>query len=93
MSEQLFYLEDNILDVVDDYLEILNEEYKGIIDNKNITKQEIVKNIDITKHLKCDVTPGTPFFDIVSICEDDSNTIAIECHCCGRTIYSLSTVK
>lgn len=93
MSEQLFYLEDKISDIIDDYLEILKNEYNGILDDKHLTKEKILKSIDISKHLKCDVPSGIPFFEIVSICDEDTNSLAIECHCCNEAIYTISTVK
>ena len=90
MSEQLFYLEDKISDIVDDYLEVLNEEFKEEVQKKNLTKESIIKDIDASKHLKCSVQKGIPFFDIAETVDGKTETLAIECHCCNNVLYEVS---
>lgn len=87
MSEQLFYLEDKVSDIVDDFIEILKEEYKE--ETKNLTKQDIIKAIDVSKHLKCVVPKGIPFFEIAETVDDKKLALSIECHCCNGVLYEV----
>ncbi|MGL4742026.1 MAG: hypothetical protein ACRC41_14705 [Sarcina sp.] len=93
MSEQIFYLEEKISDIVDDFIEVLTEDYSELLREKNLTKEAIINDIIVTKHQKCFVPKGIPFFEIASTVSETEESIAIECHCCGEILYNLNVPK
>ncbi|MGL4989548.1 MAG: hypothetical protein ACRC57_00040 [Sarcina sp.] len=93
MSEQLFYLKDKVSDIVDDFVVEVNDIFYKPSNHELITKDAIINKINISRHINCNVPKGIPLFDIVEISSDTSDTLGIECHCCGETLYSITHEK